>query len=229
MCVTYARDHTSYPYKLSGCTLQSVTETVDLGVSLTSNLSWNTQTQKVVNKAKKIVGFLKRNVGPGTRKSFLVCTRPWLYPFWNMLSLSGHPIYRRTLTLLNESNVGPRNTLSRCHLGTLRTKLGWSSLPSRRSYLSLLECYKTIHGLNGLNYNDYFEFNCYAKTRSNHSIKLRQPLSRVNCFLHSFFVRIIKQWNALPKEIVHEQDFSICRSKLRKYCEMFKYFFFSHF
>ena len=120
--VTHARDHTSYPYKLSGCTLQSVTETVDLGVSLTSNLSWNTQTQKVVNKAKKIVGFLKRNVGPGTRKSFLVCTRPWLYPFWNMLSLSGHPIYRRTLTLLNESNVGPRNTLSRCHLGTLRTK-----------------------------------------------------------------------------------------------------------
>ena len=120
--VTHARDHTSYPYKLSGCTLQSVTETVDLGVSLTSNLSWNTQTQKVVNKAKKIVGFLKRNVGPGTRKSFLVCTRPWLYPFWNMLSLSGHPIYRRTLTLLNESNVGPRNTLSRYHLGTLRTK-----------------------------------------------------------------------------------------------------------
>ena len=70
MCVTYVRDHTSYPYKLSGCTLQSVTETVDLGVSLTSNLSWNTQTQKVVNKANKIVGFLKRNVGPGNKEVF---------------------------------------------------------------------------------------------------------------------------------------------------------------
>ena len=41
--VSHARDHTNYPYKFSGCTLQSVTETVDLGVSLTSNLSWNTQ------------------------------------------------------------------------------------------------------------------------------------------------------------------------------------------
>ena len=70
MCVTYARDHTSYPYKLSGCTLQSVTETVDLGVSLTSNLSWNTQAQKVVNKANKIVGLLKRNVGPGNKEVF---------------------------------------------------------------------------------------------------------------------------------------------------------------
>ena len=111
-----------------GCTHQSVTETVDWGVSLTSNLSWNSQMQKVVIKANKIVGFLKRNVGPGTRKSFLVCTRPWLYPFWNMLSLSCHPIYRWTLTLLNEFNVGPRNTLSRCHLGTLRTKKDWQCL-----------------------------------------------------------------------------------------------------
>ena len=46
----------------------------------------------------------------------------------------------------------------------------------------------TIHGLNGLNCNDYFEFNCYGKTRSNHSFKLRQPIARVNCF---FFALIL--------------------------------------
>ena len=84
----------------------------------------------------------------------------------------------------------------------------------------MLECYKTIHGLNGFNCDDYFEFSCYGKRRSNHSFKLIQPLARVNCFLHSFFVRIIKQWNALPKEIVHDQECGIFRSKLRKYCEI---------
>ena len=84
----------------------------------------------------------------------------------------------------------------------------------------MLECYMTIHGINGLNCNDYFEFNCYGKTRSNRSFKLRQPLARVNCFLHSFFVRINKQWIALPKEIVHKEDFSIFLSKLRKYCRI---------
>ena len=68
--ITHARDFTSYPYELSGCTLQSVSETVDLGVSLTSNLSWNIQTQTVMNKANKIVGFLKRNVGPGNKEVF---------------------------------------------------------------------------------------------------------------------------------------------------------------
>ena len=102
------------------------------------------------------------------------------------------------------------------------TMFGWSSLQSRRSYLSLLECYKTIHGLNGLKCDDYSQFNCHSRTRSNHSFKLRQPLARANCFLHSLFVRIIKQWNALliPKEIVHEQHFSIFRNKLKKHCKI---------
>ena len=69
-CVTHARDHTSYPYKLAGCVLHAVTETVDLEFSLSSNPSWNIQTQKVVNKANKIVGFLKRNVGAGNKEVF---------------------------------------------------------------------------------------------------------------------------------------------------------------
>jgi len=69
-------------------------------------------------------------------------------------------------------NVGPGNkkVVSRLYNASvipildyavpLVTMLGWSSLQSRRSYLSLLECYKTIHGLNDLNSNhyDYFEF-----------------------------------------------------------------------
>ena len=47
------------------------------------------------------------------------------------------------------------------------TMLGWSSLQSTRSYLSLLECYKTIHGLNRLECDNYFEFNCHSRTRFN--------------------------------------------------------------
>ena len=66
--------------------------------------------------------------------------------------------------------------VSRCQMsGYFRGKVYGHPRQSRRSYLSLLECHKTI--------GDYFEFNCYGKTRSNRSFKLRQPLARVNCFL----------------------------------------------
>lgn len=113
-----------------------------------------------------------------TKKSFPICTRPWLYLSWNMRSLSFHHIIiqRRTLILpfLNDSNEGPQV----CSPGDFPryeerlAVLGSSSPQSMKSSLSLLECYTTIHGLNGHSCNDYFEFNLYSKGRSNHSSKV---------------------------------------------------------
>ena len=164
--------------------------------------------------------------------TIVVWNRVWFVPFSLQLGMSleeatSSSFGDKTISLLTFTC---RNSLSSApvtrRLQGFRSEIGYQIFDQvwNRSYLSLLGCYKTIHGLNGPNCNDYFELNCYGKTRSNHSFKLRQPLARVNCFfvffLHSFFVRIIKQWNALPKEIVHEQDFSIFRSKLRKYYEI---------
>ena len=109
-----------------------------------------------------------------TKKCFPICTRPWLYLSWNMRSLSVHHIQRRTLPFLTDSNEGPQV----CSPGDFPryeerlAVLGSSSPQSMKSSLSLLECYATIHGLNGHNCNDYFEFNFYSKGRSNHSSKV---------------------------------------------------------
>ena len=50
--------------------------------------------------------------------------------------------------------------------------LGWSTLERRREYFSLVECYKTVFELNGLECRDYFEL-CNNNTRSNNSFKIR--------------------------------------------------------
>ena len=145
------------------------------------------------------MGFLQRNVGPGNKEVFSRLYQALVIPFLEYAVPLWSPYLGRTIDALERvqrraskyalpiSSRDPPNEERLASFGA------WSSLQSRRSYLSLLECYMTIHGINGLNCNDYFEFNCYGKTRSNRSFKLRQPLARVNCFLHSFFVRIIKQ------------------------------------
>ena len=181
LCVTHARDFTSYPYKLSGCTLQSVSEMVDLGVSLSSNLSWNTQTQNVVNKANKIVGFLKRNVSLGNKEVFSCLYKALVIPILEYAVALWSPYLQTNIDALERVQCRASKyalpILSRDSPYEERlTMPGWSSLQSR-SYLSSLECYKTIHGLNGLNCDYYFEFNCHSRTRSNHSFKLRQPLA----------------------------------------------------
>ena len=71
--ITHARGLFSYSHKLSCCTLQSVSKTVDFVVSLTSHLSWNTQTQKVVNKVNNWLWVSVKGLSvQGTSKAFLV-------------------------------------------------------------------------------------------------------------------------------------------------------------
>ena len=45
--------------------------------------------------------------------------------------------------------------------------------------LSVVECYKTVFGLNGLDLDDYFEFCRSKNTRANHPFKIQTKLAKV--------------------------------------------------
>ena len=98
-------------------------------------------------------------------------------------------IQRRTLRIALAQKPRDMPYEERCKM------LNCNSLEHRTEYLSLTECYKIVFGLNGLDFNDYFE-PCRSKmTRANHQYKIQTKSARVNCFKYSFFVRIIKPWN----------------------------------
>ena len=86
----------------------------------------------------------------------------------------------------------------------------------RREFLSLVEWYKIVFNLNGLNFSDYFELCKSTKTRSNHQYKIQTKLAKLNCYKYSFFVKIIKFWNDLPSNVINCQDSpNISEFKLR--------------
>ena len=94
--------------------------------------------------------------------------------------------------------------------------LKWNSLVRRREFLSLVECYKIVFNLNGLNFGDYFELCRNTKTRSNHPYKIQTKLAKLNCFKHSFFVKIIKSWSDLPSNVFNCNDSpNVSKFKLR--------------
>ena len=137
------RDHTSYPYELSSSRLRCVTKTVDLVVSLSSNLSWNTQTQNVVNKANKIVGFLKRNVGAGNKKVFSRLYKALVIPILEYAVPLWSPYLQKNIDSLER--VQRRTSKYALPMSSRDSPyeerlamLGWASLQSRRSYLSVI-------------------------------------------------------------------------------------------
>ena len=81
--------------------------------------------------------------------------------------------------------------------------LKWNPLELRREFLSLVECYKIVFKLNGLDFSDYFELCRSTKTRANHQFKIQTKLAKINSYKYSFFVRIVKPWNDLPNNVVN--------------------------
>ena len=71
--------------------------------------------------------------------------------------------------------------------------LCWPTLEERRTFLSLVECYKIIHRLNGFYPTNYFDFpNINYNLRKNYSLALIIPSSRIDIFKYSFFTRVVK-------------------------------------
>ena len=90
--------------------------------------------------------------------------------------------------------------------------LNWNTLQRRREWLSLEECYKTVFGLNGLDFNDYFEYYKLKNARANHPYKMQTKSAKAKSVKYSFFVRIIKDWNNLPNHL-YDNKFKISLKK----------------
>ena len=159
-----------------------------------------------VNKANKVLGLLKHTVGSKNREIFSILYRSLVRPVLEYASPVWSPylvkdkraiesIQRRASRIALEQKRREMSYEERCE------SLGWSTLERRREYFSLVECYKTVFELNGLECRDYFEF-CNNNTRSKIHLKYARNQQKCrNAFKYSFFMRIIKECNNLPHHL----------------------------
>ena len=118
-------------------------------------------------------------------------------------------VQRRSSRLALNQKQGEMSYEERCEI------LDWPTLAIRRDYLSLIECYKIVFGLNHLDFDNYFSFSKYKSTRANHPYKLYLNAAKVNSYKFSFFIRIIKHWNSLPAHIIQANSLSDFKKKLK--------------
>ena len=70
-----------------------------------------------------------------------------------------------------------------------------------KSYGRLFSYRKFTSSLCSSCFSDFFEF-ASKLTRSNHNYKLQLKSANCNCYKYSFFVKIIREWNDLPANVV---------------------------
>ena len=95
--------------------------------------------------------------------------------------------------------------------------LNWQTLEKRREFLSLVQCYKIVFGIDSLPFSDFFELTKCNRTRANHDNKLYVKVAILNYYKYSFFVRIVNAWNNLPKDVVRVCSLSLFRNRLKIY------------
>ena len=81
------------------------------------------------------------------------------------------------------------------------TTLKLQSLEHRRLIFDLVLCFKIVHGLNALNFDDFFTYPNLSTTRG-HPLKQATPIAKKYVKKYFFSTRIIPVWNALPSDFV---------------------------
>ena len=180
----------------------------------------------MVNKANKVLGIIKRSIGTNNRdvfsqlyKSLVGPILEYAVPVWSPYLIKDivalGKAQRRASRLGLRQKRGEMSYEHRCSL------LQWQTLEKRREFLSLVQCYNIVFGIEHLSFPDFFEFANNTRTRANHDYKLYQRRTVCNCYKYSSFIRIVRKWNDLPGYIVHAESLPVFKSRLKIYLNIY--------
>ena len=168
MRITHKQDKSKPSYFLQKH-LRAVESFQDLGVTITRDLSWSEHVGVTTNKANKVLGTILRTVGTANRQSFSMLYMSLVRPILEYSASVWSPHFIKDITALEKVQRRASRLALRLKRGEMpyedRCKLlNWPTLEKRRVFLSIIECYKLVFGLNGLHFYDFL-----------HSVKSNQP------------------------------------------------------
>jgi hypothetical protein len=198
------RSNPNFCYNLSNFQINHQQFVKDLGVTVSSNLTYHKHIEYVVSAAIKKIYiiskcFQSRDIS-ALRQIFVSFIRPSLEYcsfVWNPWSNSEiaylENIQERFTTLAYQSAIPP-------YAQRLRD-FNLPSLHARRSALDLAMYHKILTGKTRLLPGDFFVLNNRSARRTN-SLALVMPTCHTSAYLHSFFVRSIQAWNNISDDVI---------------------------
>lgn len=194
-------------YQLNNETVTKQQTVKYLGVTLSADCTWNAHINDVVMRAGRALGFLKRNLRKSTKSIKELVYLSYVRPVLEYACTVWDPSQQNHIVALERiQSCAARFVLVRYgrfeSVTDMIKELGWSTLALRRRNLRLKFLYNIYNNKTGINSSFYLLPPNYISKRKDHIHKIREYRTRTELGKHSFFVKTIKEWNALPSAIV---------------------------
>ncbi len=209
---------------MNGSLLGAVKQEKDLGVWISSDLTWNKQVVEQSSKANKLLGFIKRSCkeirNPRTRRClFLAIVRPHLGYATQIWAPQTIKLIKRVERVQRRASKFILNLPYDCQISYKNQLKASKLLPLSfwHEYIDLVFLFKMMYGLVHVSDDVIAEKNIRNTRRTRatsnpDTILLRETKCRTVTFQHSFINRSTRIWNILPDELRH-QSLSLVKFK----------------
>ena len=218
--ITVTRNHTkiNHQYRLNNTILKSVTSAKYLGVTLTSDLSWNTHITNICQKANKTLAFLRRNLQIHSVQLKEMAYKTLIRLLVEYGATVWDPYSERNIYQLEMvQRRAARYVMKRYHNTSSVTEmlgqLDWEPLAVRRENIRLAMMYNIHNNLVAFDSQQYIT-PVPRSTRPVHQFGYKVLHSRTDYHMNSFFPRTVRAWNNLPLETVMSSSLAAFRHNL---------------
>ena len=205
-------------YTLEGTDLKNVESIKYLGVTITSDLRWNTHVSNVCTKTNRTLGFLRRNLYSCPQEVEEAAYKGLVRPVLDY----GSSVWDPPGVVLQEELESVQKRAARFVTGNYNYETGsmtgilgqlkWESLKKRRKDNRLILLYKGLKGKASVPTVDLVPK--ARRCRNQHSMAFQTPIANTDVYKGSFFSRTIRDWNALPDSLISSaEDAEDCVAK----------------
>lgn len=211
----------SCKYEMEGKVLQVVREEKDLGIYFENNFKVGNHCLSAAKKGNQILGMIARAFTCKNKTIMKKLFKSLVRPHLEYSIQAWRPHLVKDKKVLEKVQRRATRMVKECKGMNYKERLnflGLTTLETRRERADMLEVYKILHGLEGVQEKDFFTRD--LSNRRGHSFKLFIKRYRMDISKYSFGNRVCNSWNKLPDDVVSAPSVNVFKNKLDRYLRL---------